>query len=69
MWLRLPVVLLAVHTMSFVDSDLDPKMTNFIVNECVIPVLKSKLNDMCYLDHMALEFCNVNTELGHGCDK
>ena len=47
---------------NIVDSRDDSKLTYLVVSECKVPILKVKLNDLCYIMKLVNETCHIELD-------
>lgn len=58
---------LTAPNVEFIDSRDDNRYTYVIVQNCTAPILKTKLNDMCYIMKIVNNECHVQFETTKEC--
>lgn len=60
-------MLLAPINISIIDSRDDVKLTYVVVNDCKVPVLKTKINDACYVLMLVNDVCHIKLDMTEDC--
>jgi hypothetical protein len=56
-------MLIAPVTIEIIDSRDDNKLTYILVNNsCKVPILKTKLNDLCYIMRVVGNTCHIELD-------
>lgn len=53
--------------MSVIDSPVDNKYSFIEIDDCYAPVLKSKLNDWCYILKIVNSYCDMKLDTTKEC--
>lgn len=53
--------------MSIIDSPVDNKYSFIEIDDCYAPVLKSKLNDWCYILKKVNSYCDMKLDTTKEC--
>jgi len=48
---------------SIFDSKVDPKLSWVLVEDCLVPVLKAKMQDICYVLKKVDSTCNLKLDM------
>lgn len=48
---------------SYFDSTTNPKLSWVLVDDCAVPILRSKVKDTCYVLHKVNNFCQLDLKL------
>ena len=49
--------------LQFIDSKVSPKVSWVLVDDCAVPILKTKVGDQCYVLKKVNDFCHLDLNM------